>query len=237
MRRRRRASRRPRPAAGRRGSESGRRPPSGPARAAQLVGEVAVARDRQAHAGQARQRVDEVFEALLAHQTAGREDQRRVGGDPGDAVDARAPRRRGLNRAASTPYGTVSTRSGSAPIATRAARRSSLQAVTHPARAEARPRRPPAGAVCLRDEDVRSVQADDERPGPAAAAMTPPGTTQWPCMTVAPMLAAPHASALSQPAASASGAAKAAPRRLTSARSRRGVPEDVRTAIGAYRKK
>ena len=49
--------------------------------------------------------------------------------------------------------------------------------------------------------------------------MTPPGTTQWPCMTVARYFRATR-SAVNQPAASASGAAiQAAPRRRTSARS------------------
>ena len=77
-------------------------------------------------------------------------------------------------------------RSGSAPIATARCARSALQAVTNPALRNAARAATPRRLQTLRDEHVRPVQADHQRqPGAAIAAVTPPGTTQWPCMTVA----------------------------------------------------
>jgi len=75
-----------------------------------------------------------------------------------------------------------------------------------------------------------------EPPGPhgdAAAAMKPPGTTQWPCITVARCRLATRRAAC-HPAAIASGAAAyAAPRRLTSARSADAYPNTLSALSGA----
>ena len=89
-----------------------------------------------------------------------------------------------------------------------------------PGAVEDPPRRHPRDGRALRDEDVRSVQAHDQRQrGPAAAAITPPGTTQCPCITVARRFCATR-SAVNHPAVIASGAAiHAAPFSVTSARS------------------
>ena len=81
-------------------------------------------------------RVDEVLETFLAHQPAGGDDERRVV-DAELAPDGRSRLGIGLKRAASTPYGTVSIRSARAPSAIARVRRSSLHAVTQPARANA----------------------------------------------------------------------------------------------------
>ena len=69
----------------------------------------------------------------------------------------------GRKRSTSTPYGTVSSRERSAPRAMARSARSSLHAVTNPARRNARRAAKRAGASRLGDVDVGAVEADDER--------------------------------------------------------------------------
>ena len=152
-----------RPAAGCRGT--GRVRDAARARPlAQLVAEVAVAGDREdRRPARPRKRVDEVLEALLAHQPSGGEQQR-------DAIADAELTRRSARAAASGGSGrrrrrTARSRAGRGrrPARSPGRARSSLHAVTNPARRNTRRAATRAGAQRLGDEDVGAVQADDER--------------------------------------------------------------------------
>ena len=117
------------------------------------------------------------------------------GASPSPSGAARRPRaRRMWARSARCPRRTARSRCASASRAEGDRARAQIVAAggDPAARAEhATGRAPRRCASPLGDEDVRSVQADDERqPAAGRAAITPPGTTQWPCMTVARFFAA-----------------------------------------------
>ena len=165
-----------------------------------------------------RQRVDQVLEALLPDQPSGGEHQRRRRGECRAARGAE-PRASGAGlkrddvhavRHDLHPIG-----GGAERDRARCAR--SCAAGRHEAGArEHAPRPPRARSACARRRR-RPIRAGS-RPAAATAArraaMTPPGTTQCPCITVARFFCATR-SALNQPAVIASGAAiHAAPLQL-----------------------
>ena len=106
----------------------------------------------------------EILESFLAHQPSGREHQRHSIADAELGAGARCGRAgSGRNRSTSTPYGTVSMRSGVGAERDRAAREI-VAARGHVAGASKRLRAPrPRRRERLRDVHVRAVQADDER--------------------------------------------------------------------------
>ena len=100
----------------------------------------------------------------------------------------------------------------SAPRAIARRARSSLHAVTAPARAKtycAAARAGPVRSATKTSDPWRLTTSGSA--GRAVAAITPPGTTQWPCITVARRFCATRI-ALNHPADIASGAASQAER-------------------------
>jgi hypothetical protein len=124
----------------------------------------------------------------------------------------------GLNRVASTPYGIVSLDSADAPRAMARSRRLSLHAVTQPALANVRPAAQRAARCrsATNTSDPWRLTTSGKCPA-AAAAMAPPGTTQWPCTSVACARRITDRAFIHAPASASGATAYATPRSRTSA--------------------